>query len=172
MALIVEDGTGKVDAESYISVADAITYVTARYGSADAFVTADTAEQERTLRLATQDNDSVYGPRLLSTPNSDTQALLWPLAAFTDIYGREIANTDIPNRLGYAVAEAARRVAAGDELYPDLERGGSVKRERVDVLEVEYLDRASDRTTYQQMDGLMRPFLSGGMGGVKLQRGT
>jgi len=172
MALITEDGTGKVDSESYVSVADAITYATDRYGATDDFVIAATADQEQFLRLATQELDNAYGPRLISLPNSDTQALLWPQVEFTDIYGRVIADTDIPNRLVYANVEFARRLASGDELYPDLARGGDVKRERVDVIEVEYLDRAAAATIYQQVDNLMRPFLSGGKGGTKLLRGT
>jgi len=72
MALIVEDGTGKVDADSYVSVADCATYATA-HGLTFA---GETAAQEERLRRATQYLDSEYTYK--GDPLTDTQALAWP----------------------------------------------------------------------------------------------
>lgn len=52
MALIVEDGTGLADAESYLSVADADTYHADRNN--EAWQDYSTAEKEAALRKATQ----------------------------------------------------------------------------------------------------------------------
>ena len=57
MALIVEDGTGLTDAESYISVADATTYATAH--GLTAWTGTDQAK-EAALRNATQYIDTTY----------------------------------------------------------------------------------------------------------------
>ena len=51
MSLVVEDGTGKADAESYISVADADTYHSNR-GNTD-WAALTTTEKEQLLRGAT-----------------------------------------------------------------------------------------------------------------------
>ena len=51
MTLVIEDGTGKSNAESYISVADADTYHSNR-GNTD-WAALTTAEKERLLRIAT-----------------------------------------------------------------------------------------------------------------------
>jgi hypothetical protein len=51
MTLTVEDGTGKADAESYISVADADTYFTARNNATWAALS--TSDKEAALRKAT-----------------------------------------------------------------------------------------------------------------------
>ena len=58
MSLIVEDGTGKSNAESYISVADADTYHSNRDNTDWAALT--TAEKERLLRIATDYMVAVY----------------------------------------------------------------------------------------------------------------
>ena len=62
MAIVVEDGTGKSTAESYISVADASTYHTARGNTAWAALTTD-ALREAALRKATDFMRQVYRSR-------------------------------------------------------------------------------------------------------------
>lgn len=173
MALTVETGSGVSNADSYISRADAVSYATARYGASDPFVAETDGEvQDRWLRQAAQALDGAYGPRLISTPASTTQGLLWPLVQFKDIYDRTVEKTVVPSSVSYAQAELARVVANGGELYPDLDRGGSIKSVQVDVISVEYMARATDGTIYQKVDQYMTPYLTGGHGGVKLVRGT
>lgn len=79
MALIVEDGTGLPDAESYVSVANCSTYCV-KHGLT--FDTAVTADAESALRRATEFLDYTYRQRF---PGSRThrrnQALEWPRTA-------------------------------------------------------------------------------------------
>lgn len=74
MALIVEDGTGKPDAESYCEVADADAYHAKMGNTAWASVSAE--DKEIALRRATQYLDAVYAfPGYKLNYN---QALNWP----------------------------------------------------------------------------------------------
>ena len=60
MALTVEDGTGLVGADSYVSVADCETYCDARGLT---FSGAATADKEAALRRATASIDAMYRSR-------------------------------------------------------------------------------------------------------------
>lgn len=101
MALIVEDGTGLVDSDSYISLADARTFA-ANYGIT---LPADDTEAEIALRQGTQyvdlQEDCFAGDRL-----SDTQALAYP----RDDEG------GMPKALGRATVYAAAEFALGTDV--------------------------------------------------------
>ena len=86
MSLILEDGTGGLTSESYISVVDATAYH-ANFGN-DAWTNLDAPTQEIYLRKATRDLDTIYGTSYLSTMLTSTQALLWPRVAFTNRFSR------------------------------------------------------------------------------------
>src|ERR1700756_1371902 len=76
MSLIVEDGTGLANAESYISVADATTFHNNRNNTAWAALT--TAVQEACLRKATDYMIAKYRMRWLGRRVLITQAVDWP----------------------------------------------------------------------------------------------
>jgi hypothetical protein len=77
MALIVEDGTGFVDSESYISVADAAAYHVARNN--DAWASGADVAWEGALRRATEWIDANYRARFSGyRTKSRAQALEWP----------------------------------------------------------------------------------------------
>ncbi len=80
MSIIVEDGTGLATAESYISVADASTYFTARGNTTwDALDEGEaTAAREAALRLATDYMTAVYRDRWEGVRYTEGQALCWP----------------------------------------------------------------------------------------------
>jgi hypothetical protein len=114
MALIVEDGTGKVDAEAYASVADVSAYLIARGNVAWNAITSD--EKEQSIRRATDYITSVFGERWQGSRTSGTQALDWPRADVIDRRlsdGSYYANDSIPSQLIHATAELALRAAAG-----------------------------------------------------------
>ena len=77
MSLIVEDGTGRADAESYASVSVADAYHTARGNTAWAAL-ATTALKEAALRKATDYLGQTYGLRWKGYRMTTTQALDWP----------------------------------------------------------------------------------------------
>ncbi len=106
MALEVEDGSGKSNSESYISVTDADSYFSVR--GKTAWAALDTTTKEQALRLATDYMDvrcTYFGSMYQST-----QAHEWPRYPF-DV-------TAIPTRVKNACCEYALR-AASAPLAPD-----------------------------------------------------
>ena len=168
MALIVEDGTGKSDAESYISVADADNYHGKRGNSTGDEMT--TEEKEQALRRATDYMEQSYRLNWLGYRRLELQALSWPRDEvqrqdFT--YLNQFSfypNDQVPREVKEACAELAWRAAAG-ELSPDLSQG--VIREKVDVLEVEYDKYSPQSPRYKVVDMLLAPFLTGYVGAMR-----
>lgn len=170
MSLIVEDGSGIANAESYISVADATAYHAARGNAAWAALANDTL-REQMLRKATGAMLQLYRSRWAGWRVSATQALDWPRAY---VERTDFANlssiTPPPNLLGAyyypsntvpadvqnACAELALRAISGD-LLPDV--GRVAKREKVDVIEVEYADGAPAVTTFRAVELMLQPYL-------------
>lgn len=159
MALITEDGTGLSNAESYCAVVDASAYHAARGNAAWAALASDTV-REQYLRRATDYMEQVYRSRWLGYRNTTTQALSWPRSQvpFPDggVYAY-YANDAVPTEVKNACAELALKAAAG-ELAPDIEQ--RVKREKVDVLEVEYAETGPQYAQYRAIDNLLAPLLS------------
>lgn len=119
MSLIVETGSGLTNANSYISVADADTYV-ADHGNESVWTAATTAQKEAALRNATQYIDLQYGSKFKSSKtNIDSgsrQALQFPRIAVTDDDGYLYDDDEMPDCLKHATVEAALRILAGDDL--------------------------------------------------------
>jgi len=132
MALIVEDGSAKSDAESYISVADADTYHTSYTGSAD-WSGASEAAREIALRKATLYLDLRCQGKWLGARYTEDQALAWPRMNVPDQDGFLYAVDEIPVALKRATAEAALRVIAGDDLLGVITEPGTVEGESVKV---------------------------------------
>lgn len=137
MALIVEDGSGKPDAESYVSVSDCASYATAR---GLMFPAEPGANAEAALRRGTSWLDGVYrGSFPGRRKNGRAQALEWPRTGAVDITGEEIADGEIPQEIVQACCEAAiRELAAPGSLSPDVTPGQIEKRIKVEGIEIEY----------------------------------
>lgn len=117
MALVVEDGSGKADAESYLSEADADAYNTAHSASTD-WSGASTVEKEVALRRATQYLDMEYGARWKGMRSNEDQALDWPRYDADDRDEVVLDSNEMPQRLLDATAECAERFITEDML-PD-----------------------------------------------------
>lgn len=152
MAIVVEDGTGVAGAETFISVTDADTYHINR--TATAWTDATTEAKESALRKSKDYLEGKYRLRWKGTRATQGQPLSWPRTGVYDQDGYLIASTTIPQALKDAQAEAALRALSAD-LQPDLERGGAVKREKVDVIEVEYFGAAAGETLRPTVDRLL-----------------
>lgn len=123
MAIVVEDGTGLADAETYVSVADCKAYLDARGKTEWGLL--DLAVQEASLRNAADYLDAVYGPRLQGYRLKVTQALLWPR---TDVKFDNVwwDPAPLPMPLTRACCETAALAASGVDLFEPLDRGGQV----------------------------------------------
>jgi hypothetical protein len=155
VALIVEDGTIVAGAESYISVADADTYFTARANATrDALADAD---KEAALRKATDYMTGRYGLRWKGERVSELQALDWPRSgAYAN--GFLIDSGSVPVAVQRACAELAVRASA-DDLAPDV--GAQVKQEVVGPISVTYADGARQDTRYALVDSMLAAYLKG-----------
>lgn len=180
MALVVEDGSGIANAESYASVSDADTYHSNM--NATAWAAAATPAKEAALRAATVYIDGRYGARFPGWKRTKDQALLWPRSGAVDASGWSIESTGalaVPSPLKRAVAHLAA-TALTTTLAPDVDRGGRIKSKSINAgqgavgVATEYESGAPIGTTYRTVDLLLAPLLglvdSGGMRTVELVR--
>ena len=168
MALEVEDGTGKTNADSYLSVDDADAYWD-NHGQLSAWMDSTTAQKEEALRVGTQYLDMNYGPAWKGSRTNGTQALDFPRSDMVDRDEYNIDSDSIPTKLEHATAEAAyRHRNETDGLFPDVSASDSgVKRERVRVGEIEdekeYSGAKVTTKQFLKIDALVRDFVHGGL---------
>ena len=169
MSLIVEDGTGILAADSYVSALDCSAYATSRGLSFGSDANADAA-----LRRATSYIDNTYRLRF---PGYRTfrrqQGLEWPRTGAVYSYpdtGADnpyvvpyafypfdtIAPNAIPPEIIRATCEAAvREFAEPGILLPDLDRGGGIASLRAGSVEVKYAPSADPNTAFQVIDSAL-----------------
>lgn len=135
MALVIEDGTGKADAESFASAADLASYA-ALYGST---IPATEGEREALLRRAALQMQ-VMGWK--GRKASSAQALPWPRAE-VEVDGEILPSNLIPARIEYGQMALAVEIHADDLAPPELQKG-AVVRERVEgAVERQYAEVAN-----------------------------
>jgi len=162
MALIVEDGTGLADAESYNSLEEIAEYAT-NHGLTFAISPAEAAEAA--ARRATTWLDGTYRGRYSGTRlNGRDQALQWPREDATDAEDEDIATDEVPAEIKAAHAEAAiRELASPGALNPDFVSGTQAVRKKVGSIEVEYRDVVMGpemvRPVVNVVDDILAPLL-------------
>ncbi|MBG6289527.1 hypothetical protein I5I61_18905 [Pseudomonas nitroreducens] len=134
MALILEDGTGKSDAESFASAADYVAYA-AKFGLT---VPSTEAEQEANLRNAALQMQAMSWKGCRAHFD---QALSWPRKN-AEVYGEILPSTLIPARIQYGQMALAAEIYK-DEIDPPEKRRGAKIRTRVEgAIDVEYAQLA------------------------------
>lgn len=155
MALVVEDGTGKSDAESYISVTDADTYFSNRGNATWTALT--TAAKEQSLRKAADFMGQLYRERWAGVRVKSAQALDWPRY---DVprrdYGDYYSSTAVPEEVKRACAELAYK-ASSETLAPDL--GAPVTSKTVGPISITYAAGARQHKVYRAVENLLAPLL-------------
>ena len=142
--MVVEDGTGLSNADSFVSVAYADTYFTTRGVSSWASLT----NKEALLIKATDYIEAVYSESWKGVTLNDTQSLSFP---------RIIDDATVyPDRLLKAVCELALKANSGD-LLVDVEQ--RTIEEKVDVISVKYAEYSDQKTQYSMVYGLISPYL-------------
>ena len=138
MALVVEDGSGLTNADSYLSLADADTYWAA-HGTPAAWTGATTDEKEAGLRLGTQFLDIRFLLRWKGTRWKWDQALDWPRHSVIDEDGFSLQVSPLPRQLKDATPEAALRSIEDTILIPDTQASSGIimQRDHVGTLETE-----------------------------------
>lgn len=159
--LVVEDGTGLANAESYLSVDDANAYHTkfrnAAWGG-------EVPDLEAALRKATQFIDASF--RFRGCKLTTTQALQWPRDA------RTMANWELTwpvANLQQACAELAVR-ALVDSLYTD-QPDAAVKSETVGPISVTYADAMNGgQVRYAIVDDLLNEYTGSSRNSIRIER--
>lgn len=130
MAIVIEDGTQVAGANSYVTEAELTAYATAR-----GITLTGTAEP-----LLIQAMDYIESRRFKGDKMTKAQPLQWPRSGVY-VDGYLIENDEIPGKLKSAQLALAVAIDAGNN--PLATSTQAVKREKVDVIEVEYQDGTS-----------------------------
>jgi len=150
MALVVENGTGLSNANSYVSIAEADAY----------FVDTDPTwglltDPSKTTHLikATRFIDGRYRTRFAGVRlRGRTQVLEWPRSGVQDIQGYPLQG--VPIEIKNATCESALRDIIGD-LIPDVDRGGMERAVTVGPIKIEYEPGAPGSKTYEVIDNML-----------------
>lgn len=141
--LVVEDGTGVVNSNSYCNLDFALEYcVTHGYSSWN-----ELSEEQQKIALikGTDYINSFFewkGKKM-----TERQSLEFPRENLFDNNRFEVRG--IPNNLKKACVEAAylNSTSGGDNLYYTKDENGKIKRQKVDTLEVEYFEGNSNTSS-------------------------
>lgn len=156
MAIVVEDGTGKADAEAYCTVDFATTYHAAMGNAAWTALSNDAKEQA--LRKATRYMDARY--RFSGSKQTAEQALAWPRIGAMN-QGWLVDEGIVPLPVQRACAELALQSTTTD-LAPTGAPDGAVVSETVDVLSVTYATGRAGVVVFRVVDQLLHGLIYGG----------
>lgn len=171
--MIVEDGTGLENANSYVSVEFADDYFSAR--GVSEWTDLETEVKEQSLIKATDYIDSIF--QWYGKKEFENQALRFPRVNIRDYEGAEIKG--IPLCLKQAVCEAAMIVSNGTELFQTKDENGDVVSETITTLSFTYAkndssEKTSSTTLYDSINtklrGLFRESSSRGVVSGKVER--
>lgn len=151
MALIVEDGTGLSNADSYITLLAFQKFCDDRGYNYDAY---DDEVQEQKLRVATTYIDTIF--RYKGSRSKVDQTLEFPRENCLDWSSLPVIG--VPQRVKLACAELAFK-ALSENLYQDQDRGGKVTSESVGPISVTYADDAPTGKVWQLAHNLLQPFV-------------
>ena len=157
MALITEDGTIVEGAEAFADVATADT-ILAGLGFTS-WAERSTDQKEIDLRKGAQFMEERWRSSWKGRRVSATQLLSFPRENVV-VEGFAFPSDAVPAEVKRANVMLAMKSSLGVELNPDFTAG--VKREKVDVLEVEYdTARVTAGTYFTAVEGLLKPFMGG-----------
>lgn len=150
---------------SYGTRAEADTYHTARGNTT--WTGTDGAKDIALLR-ASEYIDATFRTSFAGLKYGDRseQVREWPRSEAVDINGDYIDHTSVPLEVEYATYEAAlRELVSPGSLQPDYDPASQVKREKVDVIEVEYTASHGPGSVLPVINivrGILAPVLTGG----------
>lgn len=154
MAFVVETGVGLPNANSYASVSAADDYVADR--GITGWSSLSTPIKQQSLVKATDYLEATYRDAWKGNRVSETQSLSWPRYNVV-VDGFNYPSGVVPPQVINACVEMALRAAAGDTLIAD--QGQKVKREKIDVIEVEYQDYSDPTQRYPFINRILTPYL-------------
>lgn len=153
MALVIEDGSGKSNAQSYVSVADVEAYGVI-YGLSTTGLT------EPMIMRAMRYLEGNYYERWIGLKRTEEQALSWPRAWATRRDGYTQSESAIPVEVKNAVCALAIRAITTTDLAPDLTRADSAMEEEVGPIRVRYFNNAPTVAIFRDVELILRPVIA------------
>ena len=153
--MIVENGTGLPNADSYVSIEFADSYFSAR--GVSGWVALTQTQKEQALIKGTDFIDSIY--QWYGKKATSEQSLRFPRVNLRDYEGQEIEG--IPNCLKQAVCDASMLSANGTELFQTKNENGDVVSETITTLSFTYSksdksEKTTQTTLYDSINTKLR----------------
>lgn len=150
IVIVVEDGTGLDNANSYVSVADARTYATNRGVSLPV-----SDDDVAVMLIKATDYTEMFAPRYGGARLTTTQALAWPRTG-AYVNGELIADDAIPRQLTKVSCELVLCLASGINIMPNPTLTDFVIEETVGPITTKYAAPVGGVTqTLTQVNALM-----------------
>lgn len=153
--LIVEDGNGLLDANSYVTIEFADRYCIER--NKTEWLKLNLEEKKKLLILATDYVDQYFSWK--GKKIKQLQALSFPRKELYDSDGYLVEG--IPLNLKKAIVEAALLNQSATSLFITKNKDGNIKRKKVDTLEVEYFVSNSESESYTTIYESLNKLLAG-----------
>ena len=155
--LVIEDGSNIEDANSYVTLAEARLYASARGIALSDFD--DTLTQQLVKAV---DYLETYRNRFKGYKTYTPQALQWPRTCVY-IDGQPFSEIAIPIELKRAQIQLAIEINNGHDLLPTADGSAFIVSERVDVIETKYSEQLSTTgiALFRAVDSLLSPLLDG-----------
>ena len=165
MSLVVEDGTGLANAESYSSVAEADAYHTAHdTGATWLNVSTTTSDKEAALRRATQYIEARWRRLWSGRRANQSQALAWPRLEVYDADEYAVESATVPQQVKDACSILAAAALDDGDLLATLDAGSGNKSEstiKVGPIQITdtFAGSSSQQKTYSLAEQLIEEFL-------------
>lgn len=158
IAFVVEDGTGKSDATSYVSVAEADDIAALNIHTSTAWNALTVGQKQNLLIYVTKALDA--RTRWRGEKTTLTQALEWPRKDVVDRFGNKLADNAVPFNVRMAVVEFAKWTAGSDKVSVD--RPDSVVSEvKADAVTVKFANAADIAKAQYDLPELIIDLLKG-----------
>ena len=150
---LVEDGDGLAGSTSYVSVVYSDIFADSFFSQADytTYSALSESAKERFLNQGTMYVNNNY--QFEGEISVSTQALQFPRNYAYNCLSELI--TGVPTEIEQATVLALKKLMNEVELQPDLDRGGAIKSERVDVIAISYFQGASSYTKFVEIERLL-----------------
>jgi hypothetical protein len=163
MALIVEDGTGKDDATSFVTRAEYIAYAAAR-----GVVVADVDASDIDLIKAV---DFLLAECWRGNVTVAAQALPFPRTLYNFDGTLAYPSDEVPTPIKRAQMMLALASKSGVDLMPNFEGGASVTREKIGPIETEYSEASLyNAPSFPAVTAAIAPYTCGQGGSFRVIR--
>jgi len=161
MSLVKETGSlATSTANTLVDIDDWETY----WEDRDTTMTDGTYTEEQITAALLSAADYLNGLVWKGRTHNYSQGMCWPRIEVTTRSGWLVAEDVVPEKVKAAQMELAKReLLSSGTLLPDLDRGGAVKRKKVDVLETEYFPGASPTKKFIQVRKLLADYVNFGV---------